>query len=756
MLFFLAAPCQRSSVFSLDPPPTLEDYSSDDRLYGTKVRGACFGSSRTARLTSFSSASQLTLSRKCTIAEPRCCRLRSCNLTARASLLAPVQSMIEVPYAPGTPTSSSADNAALDIVKAITDLVQAKGALGRGARALLRALHRRTKGLPGVAFSEAADLLQSDSNDLYFEFSSAYVRSFENVSRFSLERRAWPAFRNVLQWSEVTTAEARRRLAHLRKLQSGERYGRHIFIRRFALKATLQVAENLNLLYSSEHIAPNAHFLPEEQFIIDLARMPLPGRRTVAAKCPRSGAHKNADSKPSLILWMNSDGVTGGALCPVCMEDKSLSSSTERIGVDVKKARIRTMRQKTWGVTFLESNKALLSTPHSTRRLKNDGAGCRKASCGEGSALSLTGSVSDGADMATASSAKGAPRSLPRTMPVKADVQPSSPVGGFVMTNARRIAEIGKTMSSAYVLAKLKVINGTGAMDDPDILRLVDDGEKADRVMRLRTIGTMSRRDCPLKLMMWSDKCSQGKSTVRRVEDLAWYARQHTFITQTPVAFSDVDSAVVDGHQVENSASDTARSDCREKLDDTSNWLPTNVISVSVMRPSSWREVINSMGHVINVPAGWESSAQAWVLFDLDDVELPDVRATGDDTVSKAGTYMMRVVRRCIELSGVCVVMQSGPRGFHIWAELREVRYDPRSWFGREEVREWYSTLGTRLLEAAHRAGAQGGLLDMSSCAAGRFARRCGWRILSDGQAFRARLVTVSTSKVRARKPRLD
>lgn len=148
---------------------------------------------------------------------------------------------------------------------------------------------------------------------------------------------------------------------------------------------------------------------------------------------------------------------------------------------------------------------------------------------------------------------------------------------------------------------------------------------------------------------------------------------------------------------------------------------------------------------------GMEASVQAWVLFDIDDIS----RLDGEGVVTKSGSKLALTIRRDQEMSGRCLIMQTGPSGLHVWAELREVRQDPGKWFKKDETRTWYADLGNRLLQAARRAGARGGKIDMSSCSAGRFARRPGWRLLEDGNVFRSHVVVYVPSRVRKRTPRL-
>lgn len=291
------------------------------------------------------------------------------------------------------------------------------------------------------------------------------------------------------------------------------------------------------------------------------------------------------------------------------------------------------------------------------------------------------------------------------------------PVGGCVLS-PQKAKNIGQVITMAYVTASLKIATDTNTT-----------AEVMQDCNRVRTPGTMARHKCPLQVLLWSDRRSKGATMSKRVEDVAWFARQTLGIDD---ALGD-DSTNFEGDVVESE-----------------EWLPTPIVSVSAMRPSGWRDVSTAARRSVSVPATWEASAQAWVLFDMDDM----CNLEEDGVVLVAAHKIVLAARRNQELSGRCLVMQTGPHGLHVWSELREVRDEPRVWFKKEETREWYSDLGLKLLQASHRAGAKGGKIDMSSCSAGRFARRPGWRLLEDGTLFRSHIVMHVPSVVKGRKPR--
>ncbi|CAN8066353.1 unnamed protein product [Agarophyton chilense] len=400
---------------------------------------------------------------------------------------------------------------------------------------------------------------------------------------------------------------------------------------------------------------PQAHL----EAVLHISRMPLPGVRTVAARCPRRASHAHRDANPSLILWMNDDGRSGGALCPVCRQHNHFL---------------------TWRVLYLSDGAAALYTPHSRAPAPRRAHAAAIAVC-----------------KSTTKPVLRAPRPSTRA---KRRQQQTLPVGASVMP-PNKVPHVGHVISMAYVTASLRTFDTSVATPE-------------GHHIRLRTAGTKARQSCPVQLLLWSDRRSKGPLVAQRVEEVAWYARQ--------IADSSLQSE---------------------------QWLPTPLVSVSTMRPSAWRDVLASNGRSVSVPAGWEPTAQKWMLFDIDDLQGLEC------CVSQVASKLVLVARRNQELSGRCLVVHTGPRGVHLWVELREVREQPKDWFRQEEVRVWYAELGYRLLRACHRAGTSGGLVDMSSCAAGRFARRPGWRLLKDGSLFRSRVVMHVPGPVKNRKPRL-
>lgn len=612
----------------------------------------------------------------------------------------------------------------------LASLVQSKGALGRGCKALLIAFHQRTRALvdehrrPG---SRVSDLLALSRSETYVEFSAAYARSISKSSRYSVEQCAWPALEKIIGWRQITKEETKAEGIVLRRLSRGQRYGRHLMINTVTLTLVVGILEELLDLDSDpEDFQDRDDNRPSAavEHVVQLDRMPRPRTRTVATKCPLSENHRHKDRRPSLIMWMNADGVTGGALCPVCTAQGTARRLQGTLPENASPDSHADLRQMTWRVRYLADRTALLSRPRSRRACKPD---------------SRNGGSTATADPRPESVDTSNVRERDQPFPLSAD----GPVGGCVMPSAQA-EKVGLSVYSAYVLAKLVILKAQADRETEQQKVSESNGDALNSEFKIRTIGGMSRLKCPMKAIMHSDRKSNGSAETARAHELGWYA--------SSCASAPAIAAAEEGFGEE----DIGTSDDDSLQHEAAKWLPTNVISVSAMRPSGWRSLFNRTGREVKVPSGWEPSAQAWIMFDFDDVENLDESEDGDSVTVRASEAMCRVIRRCKELSGVCIVMQSGPRGLHVWAKLREVRRNPREWFGRVETRTWYHGLGQRVLKAAHKAGAKGGHVDMASCAAGRFGRRPGWRILPNGEVFRSRLTLVKDTPVRGRAPRIN
>lgn len=166
---------------------------------------------------------------------------------------------------------------------------------------------------------------------------------------------------------------------------------------------------------------------------------------------------------------------------------------------------------------------------------------------------------------------------------------------------------------------------------------------------------------------------------------------------------------------------------------DISALTPTSLCSVSKMKPSKYEQKPWGV-----CPQGWEASSQEWVLIDIDDaINLDKVNTVIPSIVSE-------VCKSDNQLSGEYAVVRTGPVGFQVWCKLLKTRYNPVRWFKSIHVRAWYNSVASKILEQLKILGVSGGFIDMSSCAAGRYGRRPGWRMLEDGSVYRSTLLGCS------------
>lgn len=165
--------------------------------------------------------------------------------------------------------------------------------------------------------------------------------------------------------------------------------------------------------------------------------------------------------------------------------------------------------------------------------------------------------------------------------------------------------------------------------------------------------------------------------------------------------------------------------------------LPDRLYAVSDMVACAWSPLPNGGQR----PTSWKAVAQRRIVFDFDDF---------DDIQGDYAEAMMRVLRRDPWLAGPAAVVQTSWEGIQVVADLADPEGDPEAFFADEEVIGWYQSLAQRLMRAAHRSGCKGGKVDLSAAAAGRWARRPGWR-MKDGIPVRARLVAISSSEKSSR-----
>ena len=131
----------------------------------------------------------------------------------------------------------------------------------------------------------------------------------------------------------------------------------------------------------------------------------------------------------------------------------------------------------------------------------------------------------------------------------------------------------------------------------------------------------------------------------------------------------------------------------------------------------------------------WSPASQRWLLYDFDDVKdfsYSDYLARGISIVANKDR----------NLSGRFCIVQTSKEGLHVWTELKHEYRDPVALFTMPKVRGWYSFLGKGIKRSVDRF-CESSKLDMSSCAAGRFARRPSWRV-DGGDLFRSKVVANS------------
>ena len=144
----------------------------------------------------------------------------------------------------------------------------------------------------------------------------------------------------------------------------------------------------------------------------------------------------------------------------------------------------------------------------------------------------------------------------------------------------------------------------------------------------------------------------------------------------------------------------------------------------------------------VSVPGGWKDAGVANVLLDLDGLRLGS-----DATAREWAARVLGVVKRDRRCSGRATVVRTSAGGAQVVVELARPiagRLPAEAWFDADGPREWYATLGERLLAAAWSLGAEGGEIDWSAFGPGRLARRPGWRVTRTGEAYRARLLSAA------------
>ena len=142
----------------------------------------------------------------------------------------------------------------------------------------------------------------------YTELSIGYIAKAAGVGR-ETARGAWHAVRGVLGWASLPLARVRSMGARVRALAPGGRWGQHLLLPAPCAAACDAVAARLGL--GAEHSGEPTG----------------PGWRVLAGVEPQ-GRHRMAccpwhdDRNPSLLLNMNSDGVSGSGVCFACVDDQ--------------------------------------------------------------------------------------------------------------------------------------------------------------------------------------------------------------------------------------------------------------------------------------------------------------------------------------------------------------------------------------------------------------------------------------------------
>ena len=167
-----------------------------------------------------------------------------------------------------------------------------------------------------------------------------------------------------------------------------------------------------------------------------------------------------------------------------------------------------------------------------------------------------------------------------------------------------------------------------------------------------------------------------------------------------------------------------------DDFNDIGALTPTSLCSVSKMKPSRYTEKPWGV-----CPEGWEASSQEWVLIDIDDAGNLDI------ATNEIPSIVNSICQSDTQLSGEYAIVRTGPVGFQVWCKLLKARYNPVAWFKKIDVRLWYRRLAESILNKVQYLGVSGGHIDMSSCAAGRYGRRPGWRLMPDGTAYRSSLI---------------
>ena len=146
------------------------------------------------------------------------------------------------------------------------------------------------------------------------------------------------------------------------------------------------------------------------------------------------------------------------------------------------------------------------------------------------------------------------------------------------------------------------------------------------------------------------------------------------------------------------------------------------VISVSDMRPRIENKRL----------MGWTPVSQSWVVLDYDKVD----GFVYDDCLAMGAGQIATEDRN---LSGDFCLVQTSSKGVHAWFGLKNTYREPVRMFSMPSVRSWYAHVAKGFQGHLDKCS-NSSVADMSSCAAGRFARRPSWRMEGE-DIFRSRVL---------------
>eukprot|EP00171_Calliarthron_tuberculosum_P018250 IDg18250t1 len=147
------------------------------------------------------------------------------------------------------------------------------------------------------------------------------------------------------------------------------------------------------------------------------------------------------------MLWINRDGVSGGAMCPVCME----GTSTEAANAD--------QRFLTWRVMYMPDNRAVLCTPRKRASLALAEMCARRAGAEAIGAATCTGTgrnVVEGKSTDTSATGHTDDKSGDANKSVQVSTGDGQPIGGCVLVDRAEMQRLGRVPHLAYVTASLK------------------------------------------------------------------------------------------------------------------------------------------------------------------------------------------------------------------------------------------------------------------------------------------------------------